>query len=297
VVRAIAAVLLCAVGLVAGGQEQGAEAALTRPKVIWTVTDPILNLVRCPKGTYVPGSDIFSVDICPGQSITIDTSFTPDQALIRPKLVLQTPTGARILSCNPDCIGGSSLPPLIAAGTTTDVAIKIDVPPGFRNTKASGRLYVADKGSVLVPPLNIRINIVQLTPDERAATPVIVPTNNILMLIDRFNLRVLTVVSGTNVTWTNKHTAQHQVFGTLCQSAFGACNPVTLPNNPACNTLLSGGTAPAQCIDSGPLDPEGIFSVRLFNPDRTQLLRYLMIDKLATYKGCAAPFNCYLTVK
>ncbi len=69
-----------------------------------------------------------------------------------------------------------------------------------------------------MPPLNIRVTVLHPTPVELEQTPVVIPTNNIRLLRDRFNIRELTVVSGTNLTWTNKDTGQHSVVGTLCAS-------------------------------------------------------------------------------
>ena len=106
---------------------------------------------------------------------------------------------------------GPDLPTLFQAGNVVSGAFTVEVPPGFRAPRASARLYVSDRGSVLGPPLNIRIQVIHPTPEEIVRTPVVIPQNHIRMFRDRFDVREFTVVSETSLTWTNRDTRQHSV--------------------------------------------------------------------------------------
>jgi hypothetical protein len=155
---------------------------------------------------------------------------------------------------------------------------------------------VADRGSVLVPPLNIRVDVLHPTPAELALTPVVVPFNNIKLLNNRFNIREFTVVNGTNLTWTNKDVRQHAVKGTLCDptapfNRLSVCAPDPTAIGATCNTADQLGRIP--CIDSGPLDPEANFTLRIVRPSTRNLLRYYMEDGL----GVADGMTGYVTVK
>lgn len=207
---------LCLATVIVSGPDGSAEAAFRRPRVIWTVDAPTLNIDRCEKESFVPKLDLFDVHVCPGVPVRVELTVTPDEEVIAPRLVLQTPSGARVLRIEHDPLGQT-----IPRGEARTLTAVIDVPPAFRNQRASGRLYLADRGSVLVAPRNIRVVILHPTPEEKALTPVITPTNHIKLLRDSFNIRVFTVVSGTNVTWTNRDTQQHSVIGQLCQARDG----------------------------------------------------------------------------
>lgn len=287
-------VCLAALMLGQGGSEAAGPA---RPHVQWTVVDGS----SCPTLTsYV----CFRVK--PGDNATATIQI--DAALadaINPRLVLQSPNGTRILRTDATPMG----PRLDLGGPSFVTTLTVDIPPGFRPSKASGRLYVADKGSVLVAPLNIRVDVLHPTPVELAMTPIVVPTNHILLLTTRFNIREFVVVNGTNLTWTNKDLKQHAVRGLLCDPGLPfdpnfPCTPdwSAPPAYAAgkCNVQPAGQSAlpvdqqqPIPCIDSGPLDPQRSFTVRLFRPNPRQLLRYYLDDGL----GVAEDMTGYVTVK
>ena len=290
----LAVVCVAALAIGQGGTE---AASLPRPHVLWTIVDGS----SCPdQPTYV----CFAVK--PGDSATATIQVDATQAdAINPRLVLQSPNGTRIMRTDATPMG----PRLDVGGPSFVTTLTIDIPPGFRPSKASGRLYVADKGSMLVGPLNIRVDILHPTPVELAMTPVVVPTNHITLLTTRFNIREFTVVNGTNLTWTNKDVKQHAVRGLLCDPGLPydpnfPCQPDwTAPPAYAtgqCNVQPAGQTTlppdqqlPMPCIDSGPLDPQRSFTVRMFRPNARQLLRYYMDDGL----GIAADMTGYITVK
>ena len=140
---------------------------------------------------------------------------------------------------------------------------------------------------MLVPPLFVQVAIVHPTPEERALTPVVIPTNHIRLLPDRFNIKQLTVVSGTNVTFTNLDLVQHQVVGALCAIPTGPnCDP--LPVVPGqCNTPDASAQV-IPCIDSGPMNSHQTFTVRLTRPEPTLPMRYQMDDLLGWFSGCSA---------
>jgi hypothetical protein len=287
--------LLCSVGLIAGAERDGAEAA-ARPRITWTFDDPILPIDACQKASYLPQTNYFRVDVCPGQLVRVTGTFTPDQDVAVPRLILQTPSGARIMRLEHAALGN-----VIPAGTTTDFAVLVEPPPGYRNSRASGRIYVVDRSSVLVPPLFVQVAVLFPTPEERAMTPVVVPTNHIRVLADRFNIKQLTVISGTNVTFTNLDIDQHQVVGQLCAMATGpSCDPA--PITPGqCNVPDATGVIP--CIDSGPMNSHATFTVRLTRPQATVPMRYQMDDLLEPFQGCVQSsagqvrHACFLTVK
>ena len=266
----------------AGGEAGG----LTRPKITWTV----VGNAQCQ-----PNVVCFAVR--PGEGATADITLQPSLDVIQPRLVLQTPNGARVMRMD-----STVLPPVLQASAAPQTAsIVIDVPPGYQANQASGRLYVADKGSVLVPPLNIRVQILHPTPVELAQTPVVIPTNNIKLLAERFNIRELTVISGTNLTWTNKDVRQHSVLGTLCdasapfdrlsQCPFDASAPAAITNG-TCNAP-DPATGRFLCIDSGPLAPEDNFTIRITRPNARQILRYFVEDGT----GVSDAMQGYVTVK
>ena len=274
--------LVCLAALLVG--PGGAEASIPRAHIKWTVAD------GCPP----PGADR---KVCPlvkpGETAVIDISIEAQQVdVVNPRLVLQTPNGARIMR-----LSSTAMPTTLAVGGPPhQTQIVVDVPPGFRNSKSFGRLYVADKGSVLVPPLTIDVGIVHPTPAELALTPVIVPTNNIRLLNNRFNIREFTVVNATNLTWTNKDVRQHAVKGTLCDPTwpYNRLSKCTFDGSALaadCNAPDLLGRIP--CIDSGPLDPEGNFTLRMVRPSTRELVRYYMEDGL----GVADSMTGYLTVK
>ena len=276
-------VLLCtALALQPVGGEAG---GLSRPKITWTVA-----------GGAECADRVVCFSVRPGDSASVDITFTPSQDVINPKLVLQTPNGSRVMRMD-----STLLPAVLQAnGAPQTATIVIDVPPNYQASSASGRLYVADKGSVLVPPLNIRVQILHPTPVELALTPVVVPTNNIRLLADRFNIRAMTIISGTNLTWTNKDVRQHSVKGSLCDPTApfdpnSACTPdPSLLDNPPCNAP-DPDTGRFLCIDSGPLDPQATFTLRLTLPDRRQILHYFMEDGLGNYNPTTG--TGYLTLK
>jgi hypothetical protein len=295
--RIALAALLCCVGLVAGAEGNGAEAA-PRPRITWTFEPPILPVDNCPKAAYGERNEYFSVDVCPGKEVVVNGTFTPSQDVVVPRLILQTPSGARIMKAEPLAPLGT----VIQADQTVAFRVVIAPPPGYRNVKASGRLYVADRNSVLVPPLFIQVTILHPTPEERALTPVVIPTNHIRMLADRLNIKQLTVTNGTNVTFTNLHTETHRITGALCAIATGpVCDPQPIVPG-TCNE--QPGAALVACIDSGPVEPHGTFTVRLTRPISTLPMRYQMDDQLGGYTGCVQQVGpnqgrhlCYLTVK
>lgn len=288
--------LVCAGALVLG-QGGGEAAGLPRAHIRWTVVDGS----ECPtQRTTV------CISLPPGDSKVAHIRVDPLMAdVVSPRLRLQSPNGTRIMRTDP-----TPMPdPLTVGGPSFETAITIDVPPGFRPRRASGRLYVADKGSVLVPPLNIRVEIKHPTPVELALTPVVVPTNHIRLVAGRFNIREFTIVTGTNLTWTNKDVKIHVVRGLLCDSSLpydpkSACQP-----DPAAPAAYTSGRCnvqspdqlglppelrqPIPCIDSGRLYPERSFSVRLVRTDPRQLLRYFIDDA----SGVAAGMTGYVTVK
>lgn len=293
--RIVLVALLCGVGTLLGAGGGAVEAA-ARPKITWTFDPPILPIDACPKSTYQPASNYVRVAVCPGQEVRIAGTFTPDRDVIVPRLILQTPSGARIMHLEYPSLGT-----LIPANKTTEFTVALSPPAGYRNTRVSGRVYLADRGSVLVPPLFVQVEIIFPTPEERAMTPVVIPANNIRVLSDRFNIRQLTVVSGTNVTFTNMDTDQHQVVGALCAIPTGStCDPQPITPG-TCNSPDASGTIP--CIDSGPLNSHATFTVRLTRPLATVPMRYEMDDLLGSLAGCeqSAPGGprhvCYLTVK
>jgi hypothetical protein len=287
--------LICLAALALG--QSGTEAAgLPRAHVQWA----ILNGSTCPTQ---PTMVCFQVK--PGDSATADIQLTVLQTgAINPRLVLQSPNGSRVMRTD-----NTPMPSPMALGSSFTTTVTIDVPPGFRPSKASGRLYLADKGSVLVAPLSIRVDILHPTPVELAKTPVVVPTNHILLLTTRFNIRELTVVDKTNLTWTNKDVKQHAVRGLLCDSSLPydpnfPCTPD--PNaaaafaNHQCNQQPAGQAdlppdqqLPMLCIDSGPINPERNFTVFMTRPNPRQLLRYYLDDGL----GVAENMTGYVTVK
>ncbi|HEY3108001.1 MAG TPA: hypothetical protein VGL23_04570 [Chloroflexota bacterium] len=292
--------LLCCLGLLAGAGRDGAEAA-PRPRITWELKAPVLPIDSCPKAAYLPqnGKNYFRVDVCPGQEVRVSGTFEPDQDVVVPRLILQTPSGARIMELDRPSLGS-----LIPAHTKTDFTVSVRPPPGYRNTRVSGRIYLADRGSVLVPPLFVQVAILHPTPEERALTPVVIPTNHIRVLAERFNIKQLTVVSGTNVTFTNMDLLKHRVFGALCAIPTGPnCDP--LPVGPGqCD--ITDEEKPRLCIDSGPMDSHQTFTVRLTRPRTAPLLRYAIDDLLTSYSGCEQPpppgggrprHVCYLTVK
>jgi hypothetical protein len=291
--------LLCCAGVVAGGDGRGAEAA-PRPTITWTYDPPVLPIDTCPKAAYGERDNYFSVDICPGQEVEVAGTFTPSQDVTVPRLVLQTPSGARILTLKYGSLGS-----VIRGGTTVPFSLSVKPPPGYRNVKASGRIYVADRGSVLVPPLFVQVTVLHPTPEERALTPVVIPTNHLRILPTRFNLTQFSVVSGTNVTFTNMDTRDHAVFGKLCTIPTGlTCAPIDVDPGPHCNTPdPDDGVIP--CIDSGPLIPHGTFNLRLTRPSKSIPVRYELDDRLAPLSACKTRADgpnpqrhlCYLTVK
>lgn len=304
-------------GMAAVGAETSDVEAATRPKVTWSLpAAPILDLDTCPGESFQPSFDTrgnltkIVLALCPGGQRDVDVEVTPDAPVNVARAVLQTASGARVLQLAP-----TSYPTQIPAGTAQPARLRVEIPPGFRGTRASGRIYLRDRGSVLGPPLDVQLIIVQPTPEERALTPVVVPTNHIRAMANRFNIRALTVISGTNVTWTNYDTRQHRVVGRLCTNLTGPCSydPAADPAAPtSCPLSRTNGVddPTAQtiaCIDSGPMNAQGKFSVRLTRPDRMQALRYEMDDEIdpsiLTYTGCRRTSDpngasfCFLTVK
>src|ERR1051325_4012914 len=95
--RIVLVALLGGVGtlLGAGG---GAVVAGARPP-------RILPIDACPKSTYQPASNYFRVAVCPGQEVRVAGTFTPDRDVIVPRLILQTPSGARIMHLEYPALG------------------------------------------------------------------------------------------------------------------------------------------------------------------------------------------------
>jgi hypothetical protein len=288
VTRRIVGALLAAVCVTAlfAGSANTEAAGIPRAHIKWTVP---------------PGCQGRSQEVCfavkPGESATVEITLEALQAdVVNPRLVLQSPNGARIMR-----VSNPMMPPtLTVGGAPHSVEIVIDVPPGFRNKKAMGRLYVADRGSVLIPPLNIRVDVLHPTPAQLALTPVVVPTNHIRLLNDRFNIRELTVIHGTNLTWTNKDVRPHKVSGSLCDTSLPFDRTQTCVFDETadqaraanqCNVPDATGRIP--CIESPALGPEATFTLRMIRPDSRQLLRYFMEDGL----GVADNMIGYVTLK
>jgi hypothetical protein len=297
VTRRIVGALLaavCVAALLIGSTDTEA-AGIPRAHIKWTydttyVTEPgdPMDGVDCPAR---------SQEVCfrlrPGHSLSTTITIEAEQAdVIKPRMVLQTPNGARVMR-----MSDTVMPPQLTVGGASHVAdVVIDVPPGYRNQRAMGRLYIADRGSVLVPPLNIRVEVLHPTPAQLALTPVVVPTNHIKLLNDRFNIREFTVIQGTNLTWTNKDVRQHSVKGTLCDPSVPFDRTQQCPFDQStiaatCNVPDRTGRIP--CIDSGPLDPEANFTLKMVRPSARELLRYFMEDGL----GVADNMLGYVTVK
>jgi hypothetical protein len=303
--------------VVLAGAEPGGVEAFGRPKVTWALSGaPILDIDTCPSESFQSDYDSkgnltkVTIALCPGGSRDLDFDLTADSTVFQPRAILQTASGARVLRIDPTNYG-----PQIGAGATQSVRLHIEIPPAFRATRASGRIYLRDRGSVLGPPLDVQLVIVQPTPEERALTPVIIPTNHIRLLADRFNIRALTVIAGTNVTWTNYDTRQHRVVGRLCTNLSGPCAyaPQSDPSSPSScprgltNAVANPATQSMVCIDSGPINSQGKFTVKLTRPDPLRILRYEMDDaidpdpEVKLYTGCRLPGDsssiCFLTVK
>lgn len=293
VVGALLAAVCLAVLLV--GSDDGEAAGFRRARIIWSYPTTHVTEPGDPReGEPCTGR---SQEVCfrlrPGQSLSATIEIQADVAdVVNPRMVLQTPNGSRVMRLTNPVMAS----PLEAGGAPHTADIVIDVPPGYRNKKAMGRLYIADRGSVLVPPLNIRVDVIHPTPAELALTPVVVPTNHIRLLYDRFNIREFTVVNGTNLTWTNRDIRQHSVKGTLCdptepfnrlqQCAF---DPSTI--DAVCNVPDQNGRIP--CIDSGPLSPQQNFTLRMVRPSSREILRYFMEDGL----GVSDNMVGYVTLK
>ncbi len=269
--------LACILSIFLGGNTSEA-AGLTRPRITWN---------------FAPGPVL--VALRSGESTTVNFTVETNAVISDPKYVLQTPNGGRILR-----MSGPNLPGQFQVGNTIAGAFTVDVPPGYRAPRASARLYVSDQGSLLGPPLNIRVEVIHLTPEEIALTPVITPQSHIRMLRDRFDMREFTVVSETSLSWTNRDTRQHSVRGTLClagvrclRSNPATVDPSALVPGAVCNSFLINAIDPTPCIDSGALNPQQNYTVTVRRPDPQTPIRYFMEDGL----GVAASMTGYVVVK
>jgi hypothetical protein len=237
----------------------------------------------------------------PGDESTITATVIPDADVVQPRLLFMSANGAGTV------VVTAPSPTTLAAGERLDVTIRILRNPNVRVRNISGRLYLADRFSVLAYPLNLRVQILHPTPEELARTPVVVPTNHIQLVMRppsmvqglrsaRFNIRHLVVTSGTNVTWTNRAASpgeadlKRAVKGTLCDPTKplspsrkceidpAAVGPCALTVDPEDDQLVTDPEGRILCFLSPELAISDHYSVRLTRPVTRQPLTYYMED-------------------
>jgi hypothetical protein len=276
------------------------EGAPRRPKVTWQ------HLENYECSQRPSGSEPLCLAVEPGaQPPPVSVSVTANADVVKPRLLFMSANGANVIK-----VVAGTLPPVLAAGERLDFTIKIEPVPNLRARHISGRIYLADRFSVLSPPLNVRIEILHPTPEQLARTPVVVPTNHIQMVLRppstvqedpadaRFNIRHLVVTSGTNVTWTHRAAPpddpqiKRAVKGTLCDptqplspsepcaphpATIGPCALTVDPVNERLVTDVQGRTL---CFISPRLGVSGHYSIKLTRPLTRQPLTYYMEDAL-----------------
>lgn len=313
------------VGLLAGlcvamallGSGEGAPQR--RARVIWTAGPS--DCVRLPPGST---SALVCGELKPGEEDILEITFSTTAEVPRPRLVLQTPNGASVIG---KPVTAEPLPDPIPADTEITVTLPLTVAPHSRIRRVSGRLYLAERGAVLVPPINIRVDIQHPTPEELALTPVIVPTNHIQIVprppavvapanAARFNVRHMTVRSGTHMTWTNRDAVTRAVRGVLCKPGQRviASQQCTLDPEIPDDCLAPAGPdefvyrAPdgderLLCFISPELQPQGHYALTVHRPNRRQPLTYYMQDAASSDPDTMVEqfgqtrYRPYLTVK
>ena len=298
------------------------EGAPRRPKVIWQ------HLENFECSQRPSGSRPVCLAIEPGaQPAPISVSVTADADVVKPRLLFMSANGTNLIK-----VVAGSLPPVLVAGERLDFTITVEPAPNLRARHISGRVYLADRFSVLSPPLNVRIEILHPTPEELARTPVVVPTNHIQLVLRppsmvqndpaaaRFNIRHLIVISGTNVTWTHRAAPpgdpqiKRAVKGTLCDptrplSPSQKCDPdpatvapCALTVDPLVERVMTDAQGRVLCFMSPVLGVSGHYSIKITRPLARQPLTYYMEDPLHDAETMVEESNDrkyypYLTVK
>ncbi|TAK21017.1 MAG: hypothetical protein EPO26_16135 [Chloroflexota bacterium] len=196
-----------------------ADAARYRRALVTWSTTAATDCVPDPRsGASAVRYYVLCAQIEPGGEVTEQVTFRVSEDVIKPTILRQTSNGLKVVSKE-----FPSIVDPLGANVEVTFDLKMSVPPRFRAARVSARIYLADKKAVLVPPLNVRVDVLRPTPEEVARTPIVVPTNHIQLVsrsaasdLVRLNIRDLNVTSGTHVTFTNNHTRTHTVKGTLC---------------------------------------------------------------------------------
>ena len=319
----VAALAALCLALIAVAPGEGAGTG--RAKVAWQHAEPD-NCTQPlhPSPTLRP----LCVRLLPGQETTVTATVTATKDVVKPRLLMQSANGSNVLSVLPAV---SPLPDVLLAGQPLGVSITIKSSGALRARTLSGRLYLADKQSMLTAPLNIRVIILHPTPEEIARTPVVVPTNHIqlvrraptavqLAYSARFNIRHLVVSNETNVTWTNRAPIANEadtaraVKGTLCDptkpfsptqkcdfdpAAVGSC---TLTVDEELEQVITDSQDRIVCFLSPRLRVHGHYALRVTRPMSRQPLTYYMEDALHAADTMierigTRNFYPYLTVK
>lgn len=297
----VAALAALCLALVAISPGEGAQPR--RPKATWA---PSLEQDSCSEVQRALSQFRVCLEIAPGETRTETVTVTATEEVRKPRIVRQTANGAIVISAR----ATSAIPDPLPAGQSVDVEIVLAAPPGLRARNVSGRLYLADRQSVLTAPLNIRVKINHPTPEQVAQTPVVVPTNHVQLVkraplaiktrdSARFNIRHLVVRSGTTLTWTNNAgiveegaASARAVKGTLCDptkplsptrkcdfdpAAVAQC---ALTVDPVASEVITDTDGRMLCFISPSLPVQGYYSLLMTRPLTRQPLTYYMEEPL-----------------